>query len=300
MTLPNFLVLGGAKCGTTSIHFYLLDHPDVFLCPKEIHYFYYDGGNPGGIRATTLDAYEKLFRGATREKAIGEVAIRYLTKQRAVDNIKNTIPNAKMITSLRNPVDRAYSHFLMHCRGGTARTKSGRLLNSHPRPEDVEEYFRRPETIYEVDCSLYYKHLSRYYEAFPREQLHVCFLEEIMENGNRVMKDIFEFLGVSSEFVPDTGVRYNVTASERPKRLLRSIRRWKPLSRVAVKLIPSWMLNAVHRRRKRMSGSSAGSSTDGQMPDGVRRDLAEFFEDDMRSLEGLIDKDLSRWYGSTG
>ncbi len=125
MTLPNFLVIGAAKSGTTALHEYLKQHPQIYMSPqKEPHFFSLEGKKvdfrgPGDKReeqlnnsVTNIEDYRKLFQGVSNEIAIGESSTSYLNNPEAPERIRHYIPNAKLIAILRNPVARAYSSFL--------------------------------------------------------------------------------------------------------------------------------------------------------------------------------------------
>jgi len=123
MTMPNFLIIGAPKSGTTSIYQYLAEHPEVFMSPvKEPHFFAFEGQTlsfrgPGDDRefgryVTTIEEYQNLFQNVSDEKAIGEATPSYLSIQSAPGCIQKYVPGVKMIAILRNPVDRAFSNFV--------------------------------------------------------------------------------------------------------------------------------------------------------------------------------------------
>lgn len=132
MILPNFLIIGAAKSGTSSIYDYLKQHPQIYMSSiKEPIFFAFEGEQidefgpfnddplaKGTLTnsATNIDDYQALFRDVDGEKAIGEASVRYLYFSKSPNRIKKYIPEAKLIAILRNPVDRAYSHFLMNLR----------------------------------------------------------------------------------------------------------------------------------------------------------------------------------------
>src|ERR687883_42510 len=118
--MPNFFVVGAQKAGTTSLYYYLKQHPEVYMSPvKEPHFFegmqseFYRPGRKV-MPVTCLGDYQALFQGVSNEKAIGEASASCLYSPKAPALLKGAIPNAKLIAVLRNPVDRAYSNFL-HC-----------------------------------------------------------------------------------------------------------------------------------------------------------------------------------------
>ena len=168
MTRPNFIIIGVAKAATTSLHHYLDQHPQVFMSPvKETNFFACDetcGGRclraedapgPPRFRVRTLEAYEALFAEVGDEIAIGETSPRYFDCHTAPQRIQRCMPHVKLVASLRNPADRAFSGFLMRVRKG--RTEMGVREALTPESHHVREGF-------------YYPSLKRYFAVFPRDQ----------------------------------------------------------------------------------------------------------------------------------
>jgi len=130
MPLPNFLIIGAAKSGTSSLHRYLMEHPQIFMSPvKEPNFFALEGqqvdfSRPAMVEkilpklATDMDAYQTLSQDVRREQAIGEASSWYLHSTRAPARIRHHIPDAKLIAILRNPAQRADSAYRMNVRDG--------------------------------------------------------------------------------------------------------------------------------------------------------------------------------------
>jgi hypothetical protein len=125
--LPNFIVIGAAKAGTTALYWYLAEHPAVFMSPvKETNFFAYGLDDAGQLLygipelhqfpVTTLSEYEKLFANAGDAAAVGEASPIYLECPQAAGRIRTRIPDARLICGLRDPVERAYSDYLMYLR----------------------------------------------------------------------------------------------------------------------------------------------------------------------------------------
>jgi hypothetical protein len=292
MTLPNFIVLGGIKCGTTSLYYYLLEHPEIFLCPKEVHYFLHGGEDLGRIRVTSLEEYKGLFDEVKNEIAIGEVAVQYLHMPIAAKNIKATIPDARLIALLRNPIKRTFSHFLMHCRIGNIKTKNGERVGSLPRPDQINEILSDPNHYY-VNCSRYYKHLIRFYESFPKEKIFVSFIEDISSDDASTMKEIFRFLEVDDTFTPNTNVRYNIATDKEYNPVLMILRRNELFMRLVTRYLPKTVLNSFNRWRKR--GNSENSSKKVEIPLDVSKRMRNWFYEDNLKLQDLLKRDLSKW-----
>src|SRR5688572_7713518 len=130
MVMPNFLIIGAAKAGTTSLYSYLNQHPQIFMSPvKEPNFFALEGEKlnfrgPGDAQVinrysiTQLESYRAHFKGITQETCIGEASTLYLDHPKAVERIQHYTPKARLITILRDPVERAFSNFLHAVRDG--------------------------------------------------------------------------------------------------------------------------------------------------------------------------------------
>ena len=122
--LPNFIIVGAPKAGTTSLYHYLSEHPQVFMSdPKEVNFFSKEEIEAQGLyyqdfKAKDLNSYEKLFNEGIGKKAVGEGSVSYLFYPDTPAKIKASIPEVKIIILLRNPVERGYSHYLMDYRMG--------------------------------------------------------------------------------------------------------------------------------------------------------------------------------------
>ena len=134
MRLPNFLVIGAAKAGTTTVYQYLKQHPQVYMSPrKEPHFFSKNGTKDYPI--PTLEDYQALFQEASDEIAIGEASTSYLTHPQTAERIQYHIPHAKLIAILRDPANRTYSLYIMLLMLGK------RKLSSYTHQEILDEFY---------------------------------------------------------------------------------------------------------------------------------------------------------------
>jgi sulfotransferase family protein len=296
LTLPNFLVIGAGRSGTTSIHKYLAQHPDVFVCAEKSPNFFvaheplpsWEGASLQAMaRQWITDAhdYEALFRAAGSRRAIGEVSPVYLQARSAPARIHAMCRDVRLIAILREPVARAYAHFLGRRRDGLERrTDFADVVRdelSRPLPDDVAfgSY---------LGCGRYHHFLSGYFERFPRERIRIYLYEDLQANPAALMADLFAFLGVDSAFAPDmtrhhgqTGVAANPAA-----RFL-----WTRSVRVRTALRP-WL---PRRIRDRAAPIFLGRLERPALDPVLRRRLSEVFGDDIDRLEQLINRDLSHW-----
>lgn len=295
MPKPTFLVLGAPKCGTTSVYYYLKQHPDVYLCRKEVHFFAHGDPLYQDITVQTWEEYLSLFDDADDASAIGEVAVRYLYSETAFKKIKKYLPGGKLLVFLRDPVERAFSHFLMRFRTGGMVPEDGTV----PSEEEIREEFDEKKDY--VERSLYYKHMKKYFEKFPSNNISVFLLEDIKSNPNGTIRDVFKFIGVDGEYSVNTDKQYNVSTVDdynsllvtlRRNKFLRYLRGSRIVKRLISGLIPRSLLDRLEWRR---AGSSKSIKEVVDLPPDVRRRLVRYYEDDITKLEDLIGRDLSHW-----
>ena len=290
MTLPNFMIIGVAKAGTTSLFRYLDQHPQVFMCPiKGTNFFGYedardwkwtDEGKPPLLhhfQAKTFEEYEAMFAGASDEIAIGEASPQYFRCPTAARRIHECIPDVKLVASLRNPADRAFSGFLMRTRRGEAVKSSYEELT--PEASHVKEGF-------------YHKRMKRYLDIFARHQIKIYIFEEFKKDPAKVVVDLFDFLGVDTNFVPDTSTRHN-PAGVPKNRLLNRLFFSPTLIRTAKSLLPE----SVQRMAKRVQQQNL--KTPPKSPADLRAKLLDLYREDILKLEALLDRDLSIWLNGT-
>jgi hypothetical protein len=290
--LPNLLLLGAAKSGTSSLYRYLAQHPDVFMTTfKEPHFFAWDGGEydvrgPNVERIRTravrdLDSYLRLFSDARDERVRGEASTGYLHTPGVAERIRAYVPHARLIAVLRNPIDRAYSAFT-----------HARRIGWEPLT-DFEEALRLEQrrlaerwiglTLY-TTVGRYARHLDRYLAVFPCDQIRVYLFDDLVKQPTRLAQDVFRFVGVDDEFQPDVTMRNRGRAvrSVRLGMLSRTVRR----SRVGRRL-PSRPFGTFLR--------AINDRPIDQLPDPTRRRLADEFEPDIAQLSRLLGRDLSPW-----
>ncbi|MFW9887110.1 MAG: sulfotransferase domain-containing protein [Candidatus Thorarchaeota archaeon] len=192
----DFLVIGAQKAGSTLIHKFLLDHPAVSTPDQEIPYFEDPNYNPDQIMATLL----KLFQKASKNKIKGIKRPDYLARPECPSRIARHLPNAKLIVTIRNPIDRAISAYFHHMRNGfipirpldegIQNIKNGVYIKRYPRSQEIIEY------------GFYHKHLSRYLEFFSPNQILVTQLVNFKSNPHESVKQLYDFLEVDSSFIP--------------------------------------------------------------------------------------------------
>lgn len=173
--LPNFLYVGPDKAGSSWLHETLLKHPDVYLSPaKDLYYFdrYYDRG---------VAWYSSRFRDARGQRVVGEVCQDYLFHPEAAARIHATLGPVKVMVSLRDPVDRAWSSYLYMRKHGIG-------------PDTFAEALRsRPELL---DHGRYATGLDRFLQLFPRKLIHVALFDDLAADPQQFLDGVTDFLEV--------------------------------------------------------------------------------------------------------
>jgi hypothetical protein len=206
MIWPNFFIVGAANSGTTSLYSYLRQHPEVFLpALKEPHYF--SQINPSHdqryLRTLIRDerTYLGLFTRAQGYKAVGEASPSYLWDATAPHRIRAAVPHAKIIILLRDPIDRAYSHYLMDVREG---------LQSLPFTEALQADWNRQDKGWSVsqlyvELGLYAEQVRRYLEVFGAGQVLAITFEQLTRsvgNARAIVGEVLRFLNLDLSALP--------------------------------------------------------------------------------------------------
>lgn len=289
--LPDFVVIGAARCATTSLYEYLRQHPQVFMSPeKETDYFSLgdlpqDEVPPGAsrYRARTRAEYEAQFALAGDARAAGEASPTYLFYPRSADRMRQVIPDAKLICVLRDPVERAYSHWALARRSGfepLADFEAGVAAEGERWRQDwsMRHTYAR--------ASLYHDGLRAFIDRFPRERILVLMFEEFVRDPLVVMREVYRYIGVEENFVPDVGVRYNRSLLPRNALVREAFGRHPRLRRL--------LLRNLSPRVATRIGDLLMRRPPGLDPR-VRARLLPRFEADVRALERLLDRDLGDW-----
>lgn len=285
MTLPNFIIIGAYKSGTTSLYRYLRQHPEIFMSRiKEPNFFAHEkkaelmrqeGLVPKVI--DNMDAYLELFSKVSNEKAVGEVSPLYLGSPIAAKRIKETISDVKLIAILRHPVEAFYSNHYMRIRLGL-KTEG----DFQERFAVLENRIRSGEIV----GPIYYAHLKIYYDLFDSSKIRVYLFEDLIKNSRALMQAIFRFLGVDDTLSQDTSTRYNVGSIPKIHKLNELLKRI--LRRRKIQKTPFLRNVLLTFQRVNMTQSPPLSSE-------LKSELTDIFREDIHNLGKLINRDLSSW-----
>jgi hypothetical protein len=291
--LPNFLIIGAPRSGTTTIFESLQQHPEIFLSPlKEPMFFILEGekelypGPLSPIGPRDLDAYRSLFDGVTHEKAVGEASTLYLVSPKAPIRIKKYIPEAKFIAIFRNPVDRAYSHFLLNRLAGTE------TIADLEEAMDAEEERIRQGWFHFWSyrgVGYYGKHIERYFASFDRERFKFFLFEDLIASPAELFSDIFRFLGVDETFCIRPREKYNPSGVPRSQ-IIHDFLSQPNFIKNQLKLIlpEKTQYNLLTRFMNRNLAKPALRME-------VRSRILAIYREDILKTQDLIGRDLSSW-----
>lgn len=293
--MPNFLIIGAAKAGTTSVYYYLNQHPQIYMSSvKEPRFFapefyttYCNGLLRDNARKSvfTLTEYQKLFERVTDEIAIGEASPEYIYFPKTPERIKQDIPNVKLIAILRNPIERAFSAFSYQVRDGCEVLSFEQALQIEK--QRIKSNWR-PGWHYK-ECGFYYIQLKRYFDIFPSEQIKVYLYEDLKADSLCFIQDVYRFLGVDDSFIPNFP-HQNRSYIPKNKWLNYLLVRNNPLKSIFKFLLPKQVTHNLASRIK-----SFNVDLEKELTAKTRQELIELYREDISKLETLIQIDLSSW-----
>ena len=296
--LPNFLIVGAAKSGTSSLHNYLNQHPEVFMPSynkevmkvKEPRFLIKDLVQHrlhNGV--WNWEEYKSLFNKVNDEISIGESTVLYLYYYKhAIDNIKKYLgENVKIIIMLRNPTDRAYSAF-QHVSRGLKEQNSFEEALKIEKGRMNKESSLTPMVMYK-EMGLYHDMVRAYKENF--KNVHIIFYEDFRDDTEGEIKKIFKFLGLSLSVNIDFVSRHNVGGKRwKNEKMKHVFMKNSPLKSALKKAIPKSLRKGV--RDKLISASTDKVAP---MKENTRVKLNEFFKEDVKKLSDLLNRDLTHW-----
>ena len=306
MRLPDFMIIGAAKSGTTSLYHYLGQHPGLYFPRdfKEPGYFCFAGhvdapvhnGLPDMWKSaiTDLNDYLGLFEDAREGTLIGEATPEYLLLPAAtIERMQSTYGPAalgelKFISILRNPVDRMWSHYWMMLRDGYENLS----FHEATQPEVISQRLEsgwHPGYDY-IGYGRYGAQLMAYRQVFRPDQIKAILYEDFSRDPLEVCREVFAFLGVVPDYQPDVHVRYNFSGALRHPRLHRFLfARESVFKSLARRLVPYERLQVIKSRLQRWNCQKV------PMPHAERRRLAALYRDDVGLLSDILGRDMSHW-----
>lgn len=300
--IPDIAVIGVAKAGTTTMASWLDAHPDVAMARiKEPNFFATDidlasfserfnnlspqppesywASKPllplHGAFVKDANRYQRLFEHASPGQRTADCSPSYFFSQQAPEALRQANPQAKVILILRNPIDRAYSHFLMARKYGMVK---GNFLEELAADQAKLPIWGKSENLYHLSC--YAEGLKRWQKAFP--DMKVCLYEELFQNHR--WDSLCDYLQIARQPGPSTR-QFQGRESQRPG--INAFVMHHPMGKLLKGLVPAWLRNwAINRLTKPIDSQS--SSFD-------REAAWRFFHKDVAEVEALLGRPLSLW-----
>lgn len=291
MPEPNFLILGAPRSATTFLYRAVNEHPKIFMSTvKEPGFFSHDQRAPEWVspmgvsnHIRSWDEYVHLFDGSESYSLRGEASTTYLADGHAAERIKARLTEPpRMIAILRNPVDRAYSHYMYH-----------RMLHTEPAEcfEDaLADEANRSRKNWNIlwryrEAGLYGSQIARYYDLFGKDQLLILLTEDFQDQA-WVMKRVFDFLGLDNAVPIKLEGKVNQSGVSKGSMASWILKSRNPLKLIARRILPAPMRS--HLRDQLTDKPPA-------MLAKTRRELESFYRDDILRTQKLIGRDLNGW-----
>ncbi|MBD2577469.1 sulfotransferase [Oscillatoria sp. FACHB-1406] len=295
MTLPNFLIIGVQKSGTTSIYNYLKQHPQIYMSPvKETNFLSRDWEKNPATKsqsvAPKIDSFKKyceLFDEVKDEIAIGEASPNYLFHYDiSIPLIQRYVPEAKLIAILRDPTERAHSDYLMHIRDAID-TQRRNLL-------DQIKY--SSHTSYTLRKGFYGQQLQHFYDRFDRQKIRVYLYDDLRVDAEKFMQEIYRFLEVDDNYCPDVSRRSQVAKIPKNQTINRILKKQNPLRTTVSSILKAFMPVEMRQTiRSSLIELNSDEKSIVKITPEEREALVEFYRHDILQLQDLIDRDLSAW-----
>jgi hypothetical protein len=287
--MPNFLLISGGRSGTTSLYYYLSEHPEIYMSPNKEPYFlagldFYNFVNTPSFFIKDLwvkdfKSYKQLFNNVSNEKMIGEASVSYLYYYKeTIPNIKKYLGDPKIIIIIRSPAERAYSHYLHNVQTNLESLKF------------EEAILKEKERIlhnwwwgfHYKNAGFYLKPIIAYKNNFSN--LKILFFDDFKDNFSNTFKEILLFLEVDVDFIPDNLRVYN--SSEFYKFGIKKIlynSKVRFISRSVHFKMPKFLKGLLRKKLPKT-------------PVLTLNDLRNEYKNEIKDIEILLNANLEKWY----
>lgn len=309
--LPGVFIVGAAKAGTTSLYHIMKAHPQIYMSPvKEPNYFsddtvvellrpslkkrlkaqqiekFIEGEMKNTIHTAYIrdfEVYKKLFRNIGQKKIAGEASVSYLYSKTAAKNIFYLIPEAKIIIILRDPIQRAFSHYLMDLQlaftTGTFASALSQDMEVQTKSWGVSSHY--------IETGLYAEQVKRYLDVFPASQVKIVLYDDLKKKLFDIIKELYAFAGVDDSFIPEISEKYNTAIIPRSEIASYALK-FNRLRIAARKLLKG----SLKRNIKKIFLKTDELP---QITSDEKKLLRTYFKNDVSRLEKMIKRDLSSW-----
>tara|TARA_Y100000310_G_C20552056_1_gene748578 strand:+ start:319 stop:1188 length:870 start_codon:yes stop_codon:yes gene_type:complete len=281
---PNFFIVGAPKSGTTNMSYYLMQHPQVFM-PENLEPYYFARLDvPQNYKREIISdekKYLNLFKNAKNCKVAGESSPVYLYCPHSALEIKNRFPNSKLIISLRNPIEIAYSeYFSLKFMGFDQNRSFDELLDSS------EEQLTRDEFHIDslLEAGFYSKHIKRFQKIFSKNQIKIIIFEEYVKNTVPTINSILSFLGIKESITFDVAPKgaYKIPRNFASQKLMNN----STFRKAAKFVIPTVTRQKIGER------FLVKESSRPPLKQNQRKRLTQIYQDDVENLSELLGRNL--------
>lgn len=297
MLLPHFIIVGAQKSGTTSLYSYLSDHPEIEMSPlKETFFYSYLLKGDTFLKTypdipKSLDEYGMLWK--REDLCRGEKTATYLSTPGVAKLIKKTNPKVKIIMILRNPVDRAYSHYMMNVRNGIEKAPFEEVLDEALYLDSKDP----PERFGYIRNGRYFSYVKEYIDCFPQEQIQVILFDDFVKNTDIVLKRIMFFLNVNPTVRINTDTIYQKTGIPRIRVLSKMLYQDSFWKKTVKFILPEILQKRIAIMLNYMRFHDLKKPT---LDQGLVKKLQEIYRSDLIELAELLQLEdlLEDWFGN--
>lgn len=283
---PNLFIVGAPKAGTSSIYFYLAQIQEIFMSPIKEPNFFSVQSVPATSQLKPIrdkKKYLNLFKNAKKENYLGEASPSYLGDPLASKLIHKVSPNSKIIISLRDPVERTFSHYLMALRLGTfSKSFHDELEQAFKNNEKNKSRFLR---VIIEERGLYYESVKRYLETFGPKQVEIIIFEEFISDPKKTLQKILQFLNLKSDIKNLKMEVFNPFVIPRSK-----IGKFAYRNRTMRRVLEMTLSPPIRKKLKEKLIVKKASKP--KMREEDRNTLINFFKEDVEKIQILLNKEL--------
>jgi hypothetical protein len=282
----DFFIVGAPKSGTTSLYHYLNQHQDICMSLiKEPNYFSSEELNDQGLyyKAKTiskLESYHKIFIQEKDHQLLGEASVSYLFYQNVPLKIYKYNPTAKIIILLRNPIERAHSHYLMDYRLGHTKISLDAILNDSSVKDHALLYQQY------IELGFYYNQVKRYVDVFGHDNVCVMLYDQLKENNEELTNNIIRFLNVDLNHGINFKTPYNRSKSSTNK-IIQKLYSLTFIRKSVSFLFPNSIISYINKIFFNNKENSLSTRLEDK--------LYNLYSEDILLLEKMLKIDLSSW-----
>ena len=282
----DFFIVGAPKSGTTSLYHYLNQHQDICMSLiKEPNYFSSEELNDQGLYykakvISKLESYHKIFIQEKDHQLLGEASVSYLFYQNVPLKIYKYNPTAKIIILLRNPIERAHSHYLMDYRLGHTKISLDAILNDSSVKDHALLYQQY------IELGFYYNQVKRYVDVFGHDNVCVMLYDQLKENNEELTNNIIRFLNVDLNHGINFKNPYNRSKSSTNK-IIQKLYSLTFIRKSVSFLFPNSIISYINKIFFNNKENSLSTRLEDK--------LYNLYSEDILLLEKMLKIDLSSW-----